>query len=293
MGTAPFPSAGGSGTVLAGVPGALKTQYVDGRDFDVGTGDLHFALRETRAHLARPAVLTGLAGMAILLGLAGPFGTLAVMGLPLRLAYWAAVVLGSYGIGAVVSILLERRAMRRGWTSAARLALTTLGIAGPVALMVMGLNLALFGHLPSGATEVLAFLGTVTLAAGVITLTGHFMERDGDPQPGLPPGPPPLLDRLSPARRGTLLSLSVSDHYVEVVTEAGREMILMRLGDAIREAGEGVQIHRSHWVARGAIADVTRAGDGARVTLSDGRTLPASRARLPDLRKLGWLGGRA
>ena len=44
-------------------------------------------------------------------------------------------------------------------------------------------------------------------------------------------------------------------NYVEVWTERGTHLVLMRLSDAIREtAGEnGLQIHRSHWVALGAV----------------------------------------
>ena len=63
----------------------------------------------------------------------------------------------------------------------------------------------------------------------------------------------PFLDRL-PAkfRAADIHAVSAEDHYLRVHTSAGETMILMRLADAIRElAGlEGLQIHRSWWVAR-------------------------------------------
>jgi DNA-binding LytR/AlgR family response regulator len=59
---------------------------------------------------------------------------------------------------------------------------------------------------------------------------------------------PPILNRVPVQRRGRLIALSVSDHYVEVLTDGGRSLVLMRLSDAIAETGpvKGLQIHRSH-----------------------------------------------
>jgi DNA-binding LytR/AlgR family response regulator len=71
----------------------------------------------------------------------------------------------------------------------------------------------------------------------------------------------------------------------------GETMILMRLADAIRElaALEGLQTHRSWWVARQGLADVTK-GDG-RVTLKlkSGVEAPVSRANLKVVKDAGWL----
>ena len=62
-------------------------------------------------------------------------------------------------------------------------------------------------------------------------------------------------------------AVSAEDHYLRVHTSAGETMILMRLADAVRElaALEGLQTHRSWWVAKQGLADVSR-GDG-KVTL--------------------------
>ena len=47
---------------------------------------------------------------------------------------------------------------------------------------------------------------------------------------------------------------------MEVVTDKGTELILLRFADALNELGnvDGFQIHRSHWVARSAIKDIQR-----------------------------------
>lgn len=83
--------------------------------------------------------------------------------------------------------------------------------------------------------------------------------------------------------------MSVQDHYVEVTTSIGKSLLLMRLSDAIRETGDvaGLQVHRSHWVATAQVIKAKRDGDKAILTLSDGRTLPASRSRIKDLKAAG------
>jgi len=52
---------------------------------------------------------------------------------------------------------------------------------------------------------------------------------------------------------------------------------------------EGLQVHRSWWVARRAIAGVERDGRNLRLKLIDGETAPVSRASVAKLRAAGWL----
>ncbi len=102
---------------------------------------------------------------------------------------------------------------------------------------------------------------------------------------------PAILRRLPQRKRGALLRLSMSDHYVGVATEHGEEMLLMRLSDAIAETApeEGLKVHRSHWVARRAVRAVEPEGDRATLVLSSGERIPVSRTRMAVLRSAGWL----
>jgi DNA-binding LytR/AlgR family response regulator len=79
--------------------------------------------------------------------------------------------------------------------------------------------------------------------------------------------------------RAPLLRLSVRDHYVDVVTEAGTTAVLIRLGDAITEVGgiPGTRVHRSHWVAASAVRLSTPASGKAVLQLSDGSKVPVSK----------------
>jgi DNA-binding LytR/AlgR family response regulator len=63
----------------------------------------------------------------------------------------------------------------------------------------------------------------------------------------------------------------------------------MRLADAIRETGmvPGLQIHRSHWVAKDAVAKVHRSEGKLMLELRNGMRLPVSRSYLAAARDAG------
>ena len=96
--------------------------------------------------------------------------------------------------------------------------------------------------------------------------------------------------RLPPEKRGELLYMSMQDHYVEIVTARGRELVLLRLADAMTEAGSttGIQVHRSHWVAFSAISSIKRDGGKSSVVMTDGTELPVSRTYTKALREAGY-----
>ena len=99
-----------------------------------------------------------------------------------------------------------------------------------------------------------------------------------------------FLDRL-PASLGTeLLALEMEDHYVRAHTPLGSELVLMRMRDAVAELDgiDGAQVHRSWWVARGAVEDVKRDGRNVRLVLDTGLEAPVSRANVKPLRDAGW-----
>jgi DNA-binding LytR/AlgR family response regulator len=100
---------------------------------------------------------------------------------------------------------------------------------------------------------------------------------------------PPILERVSLPQRGRLIALIVEDHYVDIVTDKGRTLVLMRLADAIREAAPvpGLQVHRSHWVALAAVAKTLRSEGKVLLELSNGMKLPVSRGYLPAARDAG------
>ncbi|MCV2891483.1 LytTR family transcriptional regulator [Lentibacter sp. XHP0401] len=247
----------------------------------------HSALRELRRTFTSPRNLAALSGVVVFLAVSGPFGTYETLRLPARLAYWAFTAPLTFALGSFTALLCARHFENRGpvWLAPAMVAICT---ALSVGALVLLLNWAAFGTAPTDTAYLGSLLASVFITAAIIALALYYTAHH---MPDAPKGPPHLLQRLDYAKRGPLISLSVQDHYVEVVTTKGASLVLMRLSDAIKETGSdtGLQVHRSHWVALAQIEKVTREGDKARITLKDGRDIPASRSYIPALKEAGLL----
>ena len=110
-----------------------------------------------------------------------------------------------------------------------------------------------------------------------------------------------LLDRYSqagktarpspepPAKFGReVICLQMEDHYVRAHTEVGSALHLMTLSDAMaRTSRPGLQVHRSWWVARDAVATVLRDGRSVRLKLLNGLEVPVARRSVTHLKAAG------
>ena len=251
---------------------------------------LQLAKRELHDFLRSRPIWMGCVAAGCLLGIAGPFGTGEVMRLLPRLVYWVLLASLSFPTGSIVSALVRDRTARSALPAWIAIAVSSL-LAGIVILAeVVALNALIFGRLPQ-AQPLLVLAANVLAASAVVTVTASLIARDMTRRAGTEAATPRLLDRLPIERRGALVSLSAVDHYVEVTTTKGTELLLMRLTDAIAEAHpvEGLQIHRSHWVASDHVRGVSRDGGRAQVRLSDDRMLPVSRGNVASLRKAGLM----
>lgn len=101
----------------------------------------------------------------------------------------------------------------------------------------------------------------------------------------------PLLDRLPRHIGRDVQCLEMHDHYVRVTTSQGSALILARMGDAVDElvGTGGARVHRSWWVARGAVVAVKKQGRSVELVLANGLSVPVSRDRQAALRAAGWL----
>jgi len=84
-----------------------------------------------------------------------------------------------------------------------------------------------------------------------------------------------------------LLALSSADHYLQVHTDIGTELILYRLSDALKELShaDGLQTHRSWWVARNGIAETISKNGKYSLVLKSGAIAPISRSFSNAVRK--------
>ncbi len=147
----------------------------------------------------------------------------------------------------------------------------------------------------------------VTFAAALVTLFALYKEaasRDmlgGPVETGAISQAPALSDLISAIPRSLgndIIRMHAQDHYVEVVTAAGRSLITERFSDCVGklEEFEGIQCHRSHWISRRHVQALRPSGSAYMCTLSNGDRVPVSRRRYSDLRQ--WLrsdaqGGRS
>ncbi len=252
---------------------------------------LHSTLRELHRLAREPRNWVVLALLSAVVGLVGPFGTFEAMPPLPRIAYWTAVVVGTALTGTLVAGLVEPVFARY----LPRLAAASVAgaLAGPpIAGIVYLLNLIIFGAAAVGFDFIALSLYCAAISAAVTGLGAYLGHHKAAPAASLPPAATPtLLERLPPARRGRLVHLAVADHYVDVTTDRGTSLVLIRLSDAIRETAPvpGLQVHRSHWVARDAVRRGFRQDGKPVLELENGTLVPVSRSYLADVRAAGWL----
>lgn len=213
--------------------------------------------------------------------------------LTLRLAYWIPLMLAGGLWGHVCSGIVCRwiDPAERPWLDAGVLSVM---IALPMTLLVW----AYTGLMFQGRMYPLALLPAFLAPVGIISLgmsvLNIFISRGQTVRTraaAVGGGPVRFLDRLPPRLKGArLIAVQAEDHYLRLHTDAGSDLILMRLSDAVAELEglEGAQVHRSWWVARDAVRDVSRGDGRARLTLEGGLTAPVSRVHARRLRTEGW-----
>lgn len=272
-----------------------------------------------RRDLAR-RIIIDLAAMTLIgvfLAIIGPFGSIAAP-LAERLVTWTGFAwLGYACYRPMQSIAIwgERElALPRWGVLAAAILVGTV----PMTFAVLAVNSLPSGELRWPSFEVLA--GTyfsVLVIGGAVTVLFNLVQGRGanagagaqvaspaaasEPEP-ISPQPPalapspalaanPLLDQLPAEIGSAIIALEMEDHYVRVHTMLGSALVLMRMRDAVALLGdlEGMQVHRSWWVSRGAVEDVLREGRNVRLSLARGIEAPVARANIAALRDARWI----
>ncbi|WP_248307274.1 LytTR family DNA-binding domain-containing protein [Devosia sp. 1635] len=261
----------------------------EGRKYFVKYTPLQFALRELRMTYTDRAALSIMGAVGMVAGFAGPFSTFEVLNLPLRLIYWLAIAYCTYGAGLLGAIALSHAVLPArkpyGWS----IVVQGLGASVPVTLVVVLLNLELLPDQRSPLSDALWLypycLAICTALLALMQVVRSTNTTTAEVDPTVSAGPL-LIERLPHELRGPILHLSMADHYVEVFTARGKALLLMRLADAIRETDgvPGLQIHRSHWVAKDAVRAIRRVNGKTMVETTAGNLLPISRSYLPSVR---------
>ena len=213
-------------------------------------------------------------GASALATIASPFGT-SDLDIGPRFLYF----FGTISVGCVQWVLITRTVHRltsiEPWPPMVSVIVSTTVFAGLMALEIDLVRGWLLGApTRSGVAPFFGLLGRML----AFCLFGQLLVRL---IAATDTGPPPdgggevrFLKRIPGAIAGDLLSLRTEDHYLRIHTTAGSDLILFRLKDALAElvGADGMQVHRSYWVARAAIEAIERKGR---------KTILVSRTRFP------------
>lgn len=223
-------------------------------------------------------------GTAALCAYSGPFGTFETFDWPERIVYWTAIAV----VTGVAGVWVSEFTRVADWPVLPHVLLASCGF-GLVTTCFVTLLQSQFDPSFTWASSPPEMVLMVFPVATVIFLAANrFMQSKSDtPVAKKPLQAPKIFARLqSQADATEIISLTASDHYVEVTTDKGTELCLLRFADAIAETlpVQGVQIHRSHWVALHAIDRIVSNSNKPQVVLKSGPSLPVSRARVKKLR---------
>ena len=271
------------------------------------TGTGPFAIRKWLTSKRLGLHLLGFGIAVALLVYLGPFGTWSLLSVPDRVMFWSVSVGVNWIVAQAVFVLTIATCRTHGWPIWTGLVSASLISALPGTAAVWGVLAAYLDYrasLTSGLVGLYAQVAVLHLVIG--SAVWFFIERKLIPRDsgaelpasetiaegvsGVSPGAS-LIERISAPVRGELLHLRMQDHYVEVHTDAGKEMLLLRFRDALRETEglDGMQVHRSHWVARAAVAGVERRAGRIVLRLVNGSEVPVSRSFASALKDRGWI----
>lgn len=220
--------------------------------------------------------------------LAGPFDT---DGLPLpsRLVFWLVLI----GWNSVKWWLWygwvgPRTADRRSAVLAAVVGALLLNATLPLEIDLM---FRAIGR-PLSLSWLGLYLMALLVAGSISALIAALRALRAVPAASPAPAPSLLAQRAGLPDLAGVLSVTAEDHYLRLVLADGRKpLVLFRLSDALPElaAHDGLQVHRSAWVARRHVAGARRDGRRWLLVLADGSEQAVSETFLPAVRAAGWL----
>ena len=225
------------------------------------------------------AFLTG-----IVLGVLGPFGSFLNGNIMLRVFSWTVnVVVGTAVVGALLPFLV-RLGLRLQMPLPAALVGGFLVVNVPTSLFSAAFGYWLWPRMIDRVRPEEWYTQSLLIAGLIIAL--WVLLRLALDRPAPAPGPARETNGFDP-----VLCLQMEDHYVRIHRESGSTLELMPLKDAIERYGhgDGIQVHRSWWVAASAVTASQRDARNWRLHLSNGVRVPVARNRVTEVRARGWI----
>ena len=272
---------------------------------------LQSTLRELHLVLKAPRLWATFAAVVLIFWVTGPYGTAERLAIVPRLGFWLVLHALTWAIAIVSAVFANGILHDRVASGFVRMMIGAAVASIPIGLVTTAIGSVTFSVAPTPAGVLTDIATGLLLSLSFCALTWMTMNKEaaselndtdtsaatadarGGHQAFVEPtvhkntGQVPLLLRLKHANRGAPLHLTVSDHYTEVTTTAGRELILLRFADALGELGpvQGMQVHRSHWVADAHVVRLVRDSGRTTIQLGDGTEVPVSRTHAAAVRQ--------
>ena len=261
-------------------------------------------MRQTTFLRTLPYQLPWIVGIIVVFAVTGPFGSYAEMKFPTRVGYFGVICtlfwLQVIGLNAVV----RRIETINRWPMVVWRILVGTLVSVPGTIEIIAFYSWMVRPISiSVAWEIFpqAAFSTVILSIVIGLFADRYRHAEADSErarvatvstPETAGGPSDFFRRIPPALGHDLLALEMEDHYLRIHTALGSDLILLRLRDAIAELGptRGRQVHRSWWVAEGAVASGARNGSKPMLTLRNGLSVPVSKTFRDQVKEAGWLG---
>ena len=229
---------------------------------------------------------------AIFLGLIGPFGSYlngpAWQRVAFQLAcFWSGILL----YGSLIRVVL--RFQLRPWMTWTAIVLGVAILTVPFQIWTAWIGVSIWPFLRRLGPLDWYVQGLITALPVVLGFTLLLQARRHKRQQAKEADDaPPTAFGLLGAPPFAVLCLQMEDHYVRVHHIAGHSrLVLATFNQAMTALGtaDGLQVHRSWWVARKAVVRVVTEGRNLRLQLVNGITAPVSRSAVAMVREAGWL----
>ncbi|MEO1553521.1 MAG: LytTR family DNA-binding domain-containing protein [Pseudomonadota bacterium] len=229
------------------------------------------------------------AGLGLIFAWLGVYGTAQVPFVQ-RWVFWTTtMVVGAGGYAIVEPIIWGRRF--EAIAPLFKIAASAVIISVPVTLTLV----FLLNRSPPTLNYITMQFGYVLVISLIITSASYLLKLANQNQAKSEESANPVAEFLGRLpvkfRTADLYAISSEDHYLRVHTSLGEELILMRLADAVRElnGADGLQVHRSWWVAKDGITDEKRVDGRSLLVLPTGIEVPVSRSYRTKARDAGLI----
>lgn len=248
-----------------------------------------------RYQIKLPSLLTlaFIASLGLIIGYLGPFGSYE-LSLPIRLLYWTISIFMGYFIYYHSFRFTEWFFADKQVHRFVKFIIPSVVSALLLTFCIQLVTYSIFAVPSQYFSRFFGFFPQVFTVGLIINfISSHFhktVEKEQQTQTVTQSQAGKVfLDRLPHKLGDELICFVMEDHYLKVTTSKGDYMLLMRMKDALVELSDydGLQVHRSWWVARDAVARTKKNGRNLVLVLENDTEVPVSRTFVNKVKEAG------